>query len=63
MKGLKHLSDALLLLSLVLLVVAVLGPSWAYWVAGFCLLGSVVATWQRRRSLKTARAQRKPAGA
>ena len=50
MKGLKYGSDGLLLLALVLLVVAVLGPVWAYAAAAVCLVGSVVLTVLRRRA-------------
>jgi hypothetical protein len=48
-KRLKYASDGLLLLALVLLVVAVLGPTWAYLAAAVCLVGSVVLTVRRRR--------------
>lgn len=58
MKGLKRGSDALLLLAVVLLVVAIVGPSWAYGVAAGCLVASVVLTVLRRRRSKAAKAAR-----
>jgi type IV secretory pathway VirB2 component (pilin) len=48
-KALRLASDGMLLLAIVLLVVAVVGPTWAYGAAGFSLLGSVVLTVVRRR--------------
>lgn len=55
MTALKRLSDALLVLAVVLVVVALVGPSWVWWVAGFCLLDAVVVAVWRRRALKAAR--------
>ena len=60
MKALKLASDGMLLLALVFLVVAVVGPTWAYGVAAFCLVGSLVLTVLRRRrqaARRSARAQ------
>ena len=57
MKARKRASDALLVLAVVLLVVAVAGPSWAYPVAGACLVGAVVCTVARRRLRKALRPQ------
>jgi hypothetical protein len=48
-KALRLASDGMLLLAIVLLVVAVVGPSWAYGAAGCSLLASVVLTVVRRR--------------
>ena len=62
MTQLKRLSDAMLLLAIAFLVVAIVGPSWAYWVAGFCLLDSVVLNAVRRRRIKVTRAARQPGG-
>ena len=53
---LKAISDGLLVLAFVFAGVALLGPSWAWYAAAFCLLDSVVATTWRRRALKAARA-------
>ena len=58
MKALKHFSDGMLLLAVVFLVVGIVGPVWAYWVAAFCLVDSFVLTWMRRRAQKTRRAAR-----
>jgi hypothetical protein len=55
---LKRGSDAMLLLAIVFLVVAIVGPSWAYGVAGACLVASVVLTVLRRRRGKAAKAAR-----
>jgi Flp pilus assembly protein TadB len=49
-KQLKVASDGMLLLAVVFLVVAVVGPTWAYWVAALCLVDAVVLTVLRRRS-------------
>lgn len=56
MKALKTVSDGMLVLAVVFAVVAMVGPSWAWWVAAFCLVDSVVATVWRRRVAKAARA-------
>ena len=58
MKALKHASDGMLLLAIVLVVVALFGPSWAYWVAAFCLVDSVVLTVVRRRAQAARKAAR-----
>ena len=58
MKALRRISDGMVVLALVFAVVALLGPSWAWWVAGFCLLDSVVATVLHRRSVKARKAER-----
>ena len=49
MKALKRGSDALLLVAIAFLVVALLGPAWAYVVAAVCFAGSVAVTLLRRR--------------
>ncbi|MFN2537260.1 MAG: hypothetical protein ABR549_03790 [Mycobacteriales bacterium] len=49
MKGLRAASDLMLVLALGFVVVALVGPAWASWVAAFCLLDAVVLTVVRRR--------------
>ena len=50
MRALKLASDGMLLLALVFLVVAVVASAaWAYAVAVFCLVDSIVLTVVRRR--------------
>jgi hypothetical protein len=49
-KQLKLASDGMLLLAVVFLVVALVGPAWAYGVAALCLVAAVVLTVLRRRS-------------
>ena len=58
MKALKHASDGMLVLAIVLVVVALFGPDWAYWVAAFCLVDSVGLTVLRRRVLASRKAAR-----
>ena len=46
------ISDAMLVLAFVFAGVALLGPSWAWYVSAFCLVDSVAATWLKRRAVK-----------
>lgn len=55
MKALKRLSDGLLVLALVLVVVALVGPTWVWWLAAACLAGSVAASVVRGRRRAGAR--------
>jgi len=52
---LKRLSDALLVLAVFLAIAAVFGPTWLWWAAASCLLGSFVLAGLRRRAAKAAR--------
>jgi len=61
-KPLKRASDVMLLLAIALLVVAIVGPLWAYAAAALCLVASVVLTVLHRRRAKVAKAARKAAG-
>jgi hypothetical protein len=54
-KALKRISDVMLVLTFVFVGLALVGPAWAWWVAAFCLAGSVVATLVRRRLRRSAR--------
>ncbi|MCU1601163.1 MAG: hypothetical protein JWO22_1872 [Frankiales bacterium] len=56
MKAFKAVSDALLALAVVFAVVALFGHTWAWYVAAFCLLDSIVAARFRRRAAKAAKA-------
>ena len=56
MKHLKTISDAMLVLAFVFAGVAMLGPSWAWWVAAFCLVDAVAATVLKRRAAKARKA-------
>jgi hypothetical protein len=51
-KQLKVVSDAMLVLAVVFAVVALVGPSWAWYVAAFCLVDAVAATVLKRRAAK-----------
>ncbi len=58
MTQLKRLSDGLLVLALVFVVVALFGYTWAWYVAAFCFVDSMVAARLRRRAAKAAKARK-----
>ena len=58
MRQLKVASDGMLLLAVVFLVVALVGPAWVYGLAALCLVAAVVLTVLRRRTQAARRSAR-----
>jgi hypothetical protein len=51
-KQLKMISDAMVVLAFGFAGIALLGPSWAWYVSAFCLVDAVAATVLKRRAVK-----------